>query len=56
MTQILKIKRGDLVIHKSKKVGVVINNLLGFSNSDWFFVLCEGRKIRWHISNIEIVN
>tara|TARA_R110001583_G_scaffold97175_1_gene241935 strand:- start:158 stop:319 length:162 start_codon:yes stop_codon:yes gene_type:complete len=52
----LNIKKGDLVLHKSKKVGVVINNLLGFDNSDWFFVLCEGRMKRWHISNIEIVN
>jgi hypothetical protein len=55
MTQILNIKSGDLVrnMYGKKRHGIVLSNY--FSERDWFYVLCEGRKQRWHISNIEIV-
>ena len=57
-TPMLKIKPGDLVKNitikkKEKRVGVLLSNY--FKESDWFYVLCNGKKERWHISNIEIV-
>ena len=58
MTPILKIKPGDLVKNitikrKEKRTGVVLSNY--FKEADWFYVLCQGRKERWHISNIVLV-
>jgi len=58
MTQILKIEAGALVKNvtikrKEKRTGVVLSNY--FKETDWFYVLCNGKKERWHISNIEIV-
>ena len=53
-----KIKQGDLVKNitikrKEKRTGVVLSNY--FKEADWFYVLCNGRKERWHISNIVLV-
>jgi hypothetical protein len=55
MTQISKIKTGDLVknILGKKRHGIILSNI--FSERDWFYVLCEGRKQRWHISNIDLI-
>ena len=58
MTQTLKIKPGDLVKNtsikkKRKRVGVLLSNY--FKETDWFYVLCHGKKERWHISNIVLV-
>ena len=59
MTPMLRIKPGDLVERSNKDVlgknkrGVVLSYY--FKEVDWFYVLCNGRKQRWHISNIEIV-
>ena len=58
MTQMLKIKPGDLVKNitikrKKKRTGVILSNY--FKEVDWFCVFCNGKKERWHISNIEIV-
>lgn len=58
MIPTLKIKPGDLVKNitikrKEKRTGVVLSNY--FKEVDWFCVLCNGKKERWHISNIEIV-
>jgi hypothetical protein len=54
----LKIKPGDLVKNitikrKRKRTGVVLSNY--FKETDWFYVFCNGRKERWHISNIVLV-
>lgn len=58
MTPTLKIKAGDLVKNtsikkKRKRTGVVLSNY--FKEADWFCVLCNGKKERWHISNIVLV-
>ena len=58
MTQILKIEAGALVKNvtikrKEKRTGVVLSNY--FKETDWFYVLCNGKKERWHISNIVLV-
>ena len=60
MTQMLKIKPGDLVKnilkydrHCNMRHGVVLSNY--FKEVDWFYVLCDGKKERWHISNIVLV-
>ena len=56
MTPVLKIKPGDLVKNitvKRKRTGVVLSNY--FKETDWFYVFCNGRKERWHISNIVLV-
>ena len=58
MTQTLNIKPGDLVKNvtikrKEKRTGVVLS--LYFQEVDWFYVLCNGKKERWHISNIVLV-
>ena len=58
MTPMLKIKPGDLVKNitikrKEKRTGVVLSNY--FKEVDWFYVLCDGKKERWHISNIVLV-
>ena len=58
MTPTLKIKPGDLVKNittqrKAKRTGVVLSNY--FKETDWFYVLCNGKKERWHISNIVLV-
>lgn len=58
MTPTLKIKAGDLVKNtsvkkKRKRTGVVLSNY--FKEDDWFCVLCNGKKERWHISNIVLV-
>ena len=57
-TQMLKIEPGDLVKNitfkrKEIRTGVVLSNY--FKEVDWFYVLCEGKKERWHISNIVLV-
>lgn len=57
-TPMLRIKPGDLVINtsikkKRKRTGVVLSNY--FKEVDWFYVLCNGKKERWHISNIVLV-
>tara|TARA_B100000674_G_scaffold497387_1_gene530989 strand:- start:1795 stop:1962 length:168 start_codon:yes stop_codon:yes gene_type:complete len=54
----LKIKPGDLVKNitikrKEKRTGVILSNY--FKEADWFCVLCNGKKERWHISNIVLV-
>ena len=58
MTPMSKIKAGDLVKNiteqrKEKRTGVVLSNY--FKETDWFYVLCNGKKERWHISNIVLV-
>ena len=58
MTPMLRIRPGDLVKNttikrKEKRTGVVLSNLFG--ENDWFYVLCHGKKERWHISNIVLV-
>lgn len=55
MIQTLNIKPGDLVKNMLGKTrhGIILANY--FSERDWFYVLCKGRKERWHISNIEII-
>jgi len=58
MTPTLKIKPGDLVENttikrKKKRFGVLLSNY--FKETDWFYVLCNGKKERWHISNIVLV-
>ena len=60
MTPTLKIKSGDLVRNVlrydrpyRKRHGVVLSNY--FKETDWFYVLCDGKKERWHISNIVLV-
>jgi hypothetical protein len=58
MTPTLNIKPGDLVKNitikrKRKRTGVVLSNY--FKETDWFYVFCNGRKERWHISNIVLV-
>tara|TARA_R110000824_G_scaffold377390_1_gene568687 strand:- start:80 stop:262 length:183 start_codon:yes stop_codon:yes gene_type:complete len=52
----LKIKPGDLVKNTlgTKRHGIILANI--FSERDWFYVLCNGRKQRWHISNIDLVH
>ena len=53
----LTIKPGDLVKNilrrENKQHGVVLSNY--FKADDWFYVLCEGKKERWHISNIDLL-
>ena len=58
MTLMSKIKPGDLVKNvtikrKEKRTGVVLSNY--FKEVDWFYVYCNGKKERWHISNIVLV-
>ena len=62
MTQTLNIKPGDLVknifrykmnMPKSTRHGIILSNY--FKEDDWFYVLCEGKKERWHISNIDLL-
>ena len=55
MTPTLKIKAGDLVENKFQlhKRGIVLSHY--FKEIDWFYVLCDGKKERWHISNIVLV-
>ena len=60
MTQTLKIKPGDLVRNTFRHDsfgknchGVILSNY--FSERDWFYVLCDGKKERWHISNIDLL-
>ena len=58
MTPVLKIKPGDLVKNvtikrKENRTGVILSNY--FREADWFCVFCNGRKERWHISNIVLV-
>ena len=58
MTPTLNIKPGDLVKNitikkKEKRTGIVLSNY--FKETDWFYVLCNGKKERWHISNIVLV-
>ena len=57
-TPMLRIKSGDLVKNitikrKEKRTGVVLS--LYLKEDDWFYVLCNGKKERWHISNIVLV-
>lgn len=54
-TPTLKIKAGDLVENRfnNLKIGIVLSNY--FKETDWFYVLCDGKKERWHISNIVLV-
>ena len=54
-TLTLKIKAGDLVenLQSEKRRGIVLSNY--FKETDWFYVLCDGKKERWHISNIVLV-
>ena len=54
-TLTLKIKPGDLVENSQseKRRGIVLSNY--FKETDWFYVLCDGKKERWHISNIVLV-
>lgn len=53
MTQTLKIKSGDLIKHKEGTVGLVYDHYA--KSQGWFYVFCEGRKQRWHISNIDLI-
>lgn len=58
MTQALKIRAGDLVInmHGKKRSGIVLSIADNYNcDRSWFYVLCNGRKERWHISNIDLV-
>ena len=57
----MRIKPGDLVesfrsgtnITNKRKRGVILSRY--FEEVDWFYVLCNGKKERWHISNIVLV-
>lgn len=55
MTPTLSIKPGDLVENRFAipRRGIVLSNY--FKETDWFYVLCDGKKERWHISNIVLV-
>tara|TARA_Y100001970_G_C13450100_1_gene469972 strand:- start:202 stop:363 length:162 start_codon:yes stop_codon:yes gene_type:complete len=52
----LKIKPGDLVESRYRKIhkkGIILSRY--FEEVDWFYVFCNGKKERWHISNIVLV-
>lgn len=56
MTQILKIKPGILVKNDREEpslIGLVLKK--EYVNKDWYYVLVNGKKRSWHISNIGIV-
>jgi hypothetical protein len=56
MTQILKIKPGILVKNnrdKSRLIGLVLKK--EYLNKDWYYVLVNGKKLSWHISNIDLI-
>ena len=56
MTQMLKIKPGILVKNnrlKPLQIGLVLQK--EYLNKDWYYVLVNGKKHSWHISNIGIV-
>jgi hypothetical protein len=56
MTQTSKIKPGILVKNNREKpllIGLILKK--EYLNKDWYYVLVNGKKRSWHISNIGIV-
>ena len=56
MTLMLKINPGDLVKNSRewpRQIGLILKK--EYLNKDWYYVLVNGKKRSWHISNIDLV-